>query len=280
MPPRSPPRSPRGRRGCGSSPPSATSARSAARRAWLEPVNPLIARQEVRFKIPASPDGEEVTLSLVARDAGDGNEHDFVVWQQPRLVAPGRPDLLLARRPRGHPRPGGAARADVRRHGEVSGRRRRSRRGARQGRRRGAGPETRRRSRRLAGLARLPRHRHGRRRGSSTGTSRTSSTSAAGYDFIKGWGSSETPLLLANSSDQHVRIPGNMKPHSVAVHPSPTLQRRGRLAQPGDGDVARRSDGDARAPRVRQRRDLVARTAARARRGSGSPPASRRGARR
>ena len=44
-----------------------------------------------------------------------------------------------------------------------------------------------------------------------------------GYDFVKGWGSHETPLLVANSSDQHVRIPGNMKPHGVAVHPSPTL---------------------------------------------------------
>ena len=31
-------------------------------------------------------------------------------------------------------------------------------------------------------------------------------------------------MLRANSSDQHVRIPGNMKPHSVAVHPSPTLR--------------------------------------------------------
>ena len=50
-------------------------------------INPLIAKQEVRFKVPASPDGKEVTLALVAADAGDGNEHDFVVWQQPRLVA-------------------------------------------------------------------------------------------------------------------------------------------------------------------------------------------------
>ena len=39
--------------------------------------------------------GGEVTVYLVAGDAGDGNEHDFVVWEQPRLVAPGRPDLLL-----------------------------------------------------------------------------------------------------------------------------------------------------------------------------------------
>src|SRR5579863_7816108 len=43
------------------------------------------------------------------------------------------------------------------------------------------------------------------------------------YDFVTGWGTGETPLVVANSSDQHVRIPGNMKPHGVAVHPSPTL---------------------------------------------------------
>jgi hypothetical protein len=44
------------------------------------------------------------------------------------------------------------------------------------------------------------------------------------FDFISGWGASGTPNVVANSSDQHVRIPGNMKPHSVAVHPSPKLQ--------------------------------------------------------
>src|SRR5437867_6245161 len=48
--------------------------------------------------------------------------------------------------------------------------------------------------------------------------------SASGYEFIKGWGSPDTPQLVANSSDQHVRVPGNMKPHSIAVHPSPKLQ--------------------------------------------------------
>src|SRR5262249_25961123 len=62
---------------------------------WLEPVNPLIAKQEIRYKIPPTTDGKDVILSLVTTDAGDGNEHDFVIWQQPRLVAPGRPDILL-----------------------------------------------------------------------------------------------------------------------------------------------------------------------------------------
>jgi hypothetical protein len=45
--------------------------------------------------------------------------------------------------------------------------------------------------------------------------------SGAGYDFIRGWVGSDALSVVANSSDQHVRIPGNMKPHSIAVHPAP-----------------------------------------------------------
>jgi Protein of unknown function (DUF1592)/Protein of unknown function (DUF1588)/Protein of unknown function (DUF1587)/Protein of unknown function (DUF1585)/Protein of unknown function (DUF1595)/Cytochrome C oxidase, cbb3-type, subunit III len=63
---------------------------------WLEPVNPLVSRQELRLKIPAMPEAKEITISLVATDAGDGNEHDFVVWERPRFVAAGKPDVLLA----------------------------------------------------------------------------------------------------------------------------------------------------------------------------------------
>ena len=32
---------------------------------------------------------------MAASDAGDGNENDFAVWENPRLVASGRPDLAL-----------------------------------------------------------------------------------------------------------------------------------------------------------------------------------------
>ena len=42
------------------------------------------------------------------------------------------------------------------------------------------------------------------------------------YDFVQGWGTSKAPMLLANSSNENVRVPGNMKPRGVAVHPSPT----------------------------------------------------------
>lgn len=43
----------------------------------------------------------------------------------------------------------------------------------------------------------------------------------SGYNFVSGWGSAATPIAIANASDQLVRVPGIMKPHSVAVHPSP-----------------------------------------------------------
>jgi len=63
---------------------------------WQEPLVPLGESQELRLKIPAAPEGSEtVTLYLSATDAGDGNEHDFVVWENPRLVAKGHPDKLL-----------------------------------------------------------------------------------------------------------------------------------------------------------------------------------------
>jgi len=190
---------------------------------WLEPVTPLIAKQEVRFRIPPSPDGEHVTLSLVATDAGDGNEHDFVVWQQPRLVAPGRPDLLLR---------------DVR---EVTRNlaERRKRVFAVTARSLSAAAEAA-AAQGKADVEQLAR-KHGVEAdalrawldylgiGSSGsvalgGHFTNKLNSASSYDFIQGWGRTETPMLLANASDRHVRIPGNMKPHSVAVHPSPTLR--------------------------------------------------------
>ena len=72
--------------------------RKGSRSRWMEPVSPLLTQQELRLKIPAPKDGEkakEFVVSLVAGNAGDGSEHDFVVWTQPRLVADKKPDVLL-----------------------------------------------------------------------------------------------------------------------------------------------------------------------------------------
>jgi hypothetical protein len=192
-------------------------------KAWMEPVDPLVSRQRLRVKLP-SPDSGEVTLYLVAGDAGDGNEHDHVVWLRPRLVAPGRPDLLLrdvrevtsqltAVRARAF---GSSARC-LRAAAEAT---------AAQGR---------------LGVAALA-QRHDvdpdilaawldylgiGTTGASVkveGLLTGKLTKMAGYDFVNGWGSHETPIVAANSSGQHVRVPGNMRPHGVAMHPSPSLR--------------------------------------------------------
>ena len=70
---------------------------------WMVPLEPVVTHHEMTIAIPAPAEGEEqnkeeirdVVLSLVATDMGDGNEHDYVTWQRPRLVMEGQPDLLL-----------------------------------------------------------------------------------------------------------------------------------------------------------------------------------------
>ncbi len=191
-------------------------------KAWMEPVAPITARHEMKLKLPAVPEGQDVVLYLSAGDAGDGNEQDFAIWDRPRFVAPGRPDLLLrdvrpvsrelaARRERLFATAAKclAAAADVsaaqdaidvkqlaQKHGvEVDAL--------------GAWLD-------YLGI--------GAGGAAKIGTPITRKLeSSSGYDFVKGWVGDEALSVVANSSDQHVRIPGNMAPHSVAVHPTPTL---------------------------------------------------------
>lgn len=192
-------------------------------KAWMEPVNSLAAKQEVRIKLPAAPEGKEITLYLVASDAGDGAENDFVVWEQPRLVAPGRPNLLLK-----------DARVVSR---ELARRRERLFASAAKCLNAAAEAST------NQGALDVPAFaaRHGVEAADlaawldylgigSGGPVKITSyftnqfRNTAGYDFVQGWGSHETPALFANSSGQAVRIPGYQKAHGITVHPSPKLQ--------------------------------------------------------
>ncbi len=188
--------------------------------AWQEPVVPVAARQEVRLKLPPA-NGREVTVYLTVRDAGDGNAADFALWERPRLVWPGRPDLLLRdvrasslalgdRRKRLF---GSAAKALAAASAAVSADSRID--VARLAREHGLDAET-----LAAWLGYL-----GVGPGAPVRLDHFGSkqTSVGGYAFVNGWGSPELPSLVANTSDQHVRIPGNMKPRGVCVHPTPAL---------------------------------------------------------
>ncbi len=210
--------------------------RTGAAKRWMEPVDPLTTRQEIKFKIPESPDGADVTISLVATDAGDGNAADYAVWQTPRLVAPGQPDLLLrdvrnvvrklqSRRSRVF----ASAAAYLNAADEISSA------GDTFDVAQVAGKYECEEADLRAWLAYL-----GIGAGDAVkldGLFTNKLTGVAGFEFVNGWGSGDTPSLLANSSSEHVRIPGNLKPHGVVVHPSPTLRATVAWRSPISGAV-------------------------------------------
>jgi hypothetical protein len=192
-------------------------------KAWQEPVSPLATRQELKWKPPATIDDKEIVLYLAASDAGDGNEHDFVVWERPRLVAPGRPDLLLR---------------DMRRvTSELTARRERLFASTAQclaAAAEASGAQQALSVEMLAAKYAVPPEALaawldylgiGIAGSAKIGDPIVKQVqSAANYDFVQGWVGDNALSIVANSSDQQVRIPGNMAPHSVAVHPTPNLQ--------------------------------------------------------
>ncbi|HEX2747509.1 MAG TPA: DUF1592 domain-containing protein [Verrucomicrobiales bacterium] len=187
--------------------------------AWQVPVVPLAERQEIKVKLTPPPGGKELTLYLSTSDAGDGSDHDFAVWENPRLVAPGRPDLAL-RDVRDAMRTLNARRAQV-----ISTAAQCLAAAAEAGA-----------SADKAAVAQLA-QKHAvdpavlaawfEYLGIGSGDVRIDSLikgkseRSDKYDFVKGWTAADALSVVANSSDQHVRVPGNVKPHSVVVHPSP-----------------------------------------------------------
>ena len=190
-------------------------------KAWQVPVTPLAEARELRLKLTPKA-GADAVFYLTVADAGDGSANDFAVWENPRLVAPGRADLPLSAVQQvvdqlNQYRQSTLASAAkcLAAASELIG---------------SADPA------KVAAAA----QKHGLELsvltpwlqclGIGSGpvliqdhmTQRMES--AQSYDFIKGWTGADALSVTANSSDQHVRVPGNMKPHSVAVHPSP--QRR------------------------------------------------------
>ncbi len=189
---------------------------------WQEPVVPLAAQHETRLKLAAPADGSDVILYLATSDAGDGSTDDLAVWENGRLVAPGRADLplkdvgavvqqLVQRR---EALIAGAAKCLAAAHeAELATGRTEI---AKLAQKYEVPAEV------LAGwLEYLGIGSSGEVKLEPLLGQKMEST--PDYNFIRGWTGADALSVLANSSDAMVRIPGTMKPHSVATHPSPTL---------------------------------------------------------
>lgn len=180
--------------------------------AWQEPVSPLVSRLDLTLPLE---NNREQTLYLWTGTAGDGNDADEVVWEHPRLVAKGRPDLPIGNL------------SEWLAHLEVE------------------------RARILAGteasLAVLAaRDANGASDRAPASTTEVDAEVLAAwrdylgigvtqlepllptrieglpdYGFVRGWTAGNDLSVLANSSDVTVCIPGWMRAHGVAVHPSP-----------------------------------------------------------
>ena len=212
--------------------------RSGAPQSWMQPLVPIQNRQEYRIPLPESVNGEDVIVYLEAKDIGDGNrEQDYVLWRDMRLTAAGEPPLRV------RDLQGIAARQEELQQQlleqiEIS--------------LVAAAEAMDRTDLKPAELEAIAvKHRVTplilrtwldylsvgiggpvQIEGHFTGSDLPSQ-----YDFINGWGTDATPLIIANSSDQEVRIPGIAKPHSLVVHPSPTLYSAIGWQSPIDGFV-------------------------------------------
>ena len=170
-------------------------------KAWQEPVTPLVPKHEMRVKLASDRD---VTLYLTTTDAGDGSADDDVIWENPRLVAPGRPDLPISGLPA------------LLKHLEAQ------------------------RTRIIANTEQClntiasgkddadPTSMTAWREYLGYGTTKLEPLltkqmkGTPDYAFIQGWQGEQALSVMANSSEATVRTPGVMKAQSVATHPSPT----------------------------------------------------------
>ena len=190
-------------------------------KAWQVSVNPMATTREVRLKVPSS-STNSVTVYLVASDAGDGNEHDFAVWDNPRLVAPERPDLPL-RDVRSavntltqyREKVWSSAADCLDASGETIGSPD-SDTAAQVARKHNVDPAVLAAWLNFLGL--------GQASAPIDSYMTQKLEKVESHDFVRGWVGADSLSVLANSSDQNVRIPGNLKAHGIAVHPTPKLR--------------------------------------------------------
>lgn len=196
-------------------------------------VDPVVTRQNLSFKLPEAPDGKALTVHLAA---GGVQRTNVVVWENLRIARPGRPDIAL-RDVRGIAEGLAAHRAKV----VESAARCLS-----------AADEALAAASPAAVDRNVLAHKHnvapevlgawldclgaGVAPELKLDLFSERMTQVGGYDAAAGWGKSETPLVVANSSDETLHIPGELKGRGVVVHPSPTLRAAGAWACPAAGE--------------------------------------------
>lgn len=189
---------------------------------WMEPVTPLTATHEMRVKLSPPADGADLTVYLSTGDAGDGNAQDFALWENARLVVPGRPDLRLHALPQ-------VLQQLARRRTEVIASTVRCLAAAHAADVSPERPDPRKLALQYEVQADILSDWLNYLGLGSAGEAKLGPLlskkmlSTPDYDFIKGWTGEAALSVQANSSDQTVKTPGMMKPHSITAHPSSKL---------------------------------------------------------
>ncbi|ADB18152.1 Protein of unknown function DUF1592 [Pirellula staleyi DSM 6068] len=201
-------------------------------RSWQEPISPIVAQHPMRMKLA---DDRDTTLYLATTDAGGTKPSDEAIWSNARIVAPGKPDFgvsdlsalnkhlatsrqqIIASLP--------ACLAAVAEYQSSEALDTLAKKHAID------------RAQLIAWLELLERGDH------RLAPLLTSKIDGAGeYKFIQGWAGENALSVLANSSDTEVQIPGTMRPHSIATHPSPTLASVIAWKSPVEGTLSIRAE--------------------------------------
>ncbi len=201
--------------------------------AWQVPVEPVATQQEFRVKIPEAK--ENLSLFLVTSTAGDGDTGDYAIWENPRFVMSGQPDLPLR---------------DVRKvMGVLSSYLEKILQNASLGLNAAIEVDGALDDHKLDVLAQKYAVDRvvlaswfsylgiGGQKVSINNYITRKMKRVENNEFIQGWGGENALSVVANSSDQSALIPGEVLPHSIAVHPTPKLRVVVGWKSPIDGAV-------------------------------------------
>ena len=194
--------------------------RPAAPSQWQAPINPLLPVIELEKQFPENLN-QDVTIYLGASSAGDGNENDYVLWKNARLEKEGEPPIYLAN-----------IEGVFQRYAEIQ---------------RNLLADTSKYLTAVDEASKLPApidikalaEKHDLNIPSLEkwlelmnvkattevevqGLILSQVKNVAGYAAVNGWGS-DLPNLTANHSDDLLKIPGDIPPHGITVHPTPDM---------------------------------------------------------